>query len=243
MYLNTGRWTADDLDRIIRKASGIADPGQRIALISEFFLGTVYQEATLIGSGHLEEELVIDLSGLDCFTFLDYVEAMRLSKSFSDLQDNLTQVRYRGGLISYKTRNHFFSDWAEHRSDFVRDATTETGKGMAKNLQKTLNQKKGGTLFLNGVEPADRTITYIPADEIDETMLQRLRTGDFAGVYSDSPGLDVSHVGILIRAGAALFLRHASSARGIRKIVDQDFVPYMKGKPGLIVLRPLPGNM
>jgi hypothetical protein len=86
----------------------------------------------------------------------------------------------------------------------------------------------------------DRTITYIPADEIDETMLQGLRAGDYAGIYSDSPGLDVSHVGIIIRAGASLFLRHASSSGDLRKIVDQDLIQYMQGRPGLVVLRPLP---
>lgn len=240
MYINTGRWTEDELDRIIREAAKITDPGERIASISEHFLNTPYQESTLIGSDLLEEELAIDLGGLDCFTFLDYVEAMRLSRSFPDFQDRLKQVRYRESLISYRTRNHFFTDWAEYRHAFVRDATKETGKDSAKILQKTLNRKNDKTLFLNGIEPVDRTITYIPTDEIDEPILQRLRTGDYAGIYADSAGLDVSHVGIIIRAGASLFLRHASSSRNLRKIVDQDFMQYMKNKPGLVLLRPLP---
>jgi len=239
MYCNTGRWTEDELDRIIREAARIAEPGERIALISEHFLNTPYQESTLTGNEHCEEELVIDLSGLDCFTFLDYVEAMRVSRSFAEFQERLKQVRYRGSIISYQTRNHFFTDWAEYRSAFVRDATKETGKGSAKNLQKTLNRKDDGTFFLNGIEPVDRTITYIPTEEIDELILQQLKTGDYAGIYADLPGLDLSHVGIIIRAGASLFLRHASSSRDLRKIVDQDFIKYMKGKPGLIILRPI----
>jgi hypothetical protein len=115
----------------------------------------------------------------------------------------------------------------------------ETGKDRARKLQKRLNRQEDGTLFLNGVEPVDRIITYIPANDIDESMLKRLRSGDFAGIYSDSPGLDVSHVGIIIRVGTSLFLRHASSSRDLRKVVDQDFTQYMKGKPGLIILRPL----
>jgi len=237
MVINTGRWTEDELDRIIREAARIADPGERIALISEHFLNTPYQESTLIGSDHLEEELVLNLSGLDCFTFLDYVEAMRLSRSFSDFQDRLKQVRYRNGLVSFPTRNHFFTDWAEYRSAFVRDETKEIGKGKAMNSKKTLNRKEDKTLFLNGIELVDRTITYIPTEKIDELILQQLKTGDYAGIYSDSPGLDVSHVGIIIRAGASLFLRHASSSGGLRKIVDQDFMQYMKGKLGLIILR------
>jgi len=239
MHINTGRWTEQELDRIIRTASEITDPGERITLLSEHFLNTLYEESTLIGSDHQEEELVIDLSGLDCFTFIDYIEAMRLSRSFSDFQDRLIKIRYRGGRISYRTRNHFFSDWAAYRSAFVQDVTKEIGKGTAKNILKTLNKKDDGTLFLNGVETVDRTITYIPTDEIDEAMLQQLRTGDYAGIYSASAGLDVSHVGIIARAGASLFLRHASSSRDLRRTVEQDFRRYMKAQPGLIILRPV----
>lgn len=239
MHLNTGRWTEDELNRIIRDAAEIGDPGERIAFISEKFLDTAYQENTLIGDLHRPEELVIDLSRLDCFTFLDYVEAMRLSGSFSDFQENLKQVRYRGGLISYRTRNHFFTDWTEYRSAFVRNVTKETGQGMTKQMQKRLNLKDDGTRFLNGIEPVHRTIAYVPTGNIDETVLHRLSTGDYAGIYSDLPGLDVSHVGIIIRAGASLFLRHASSSSDLRKIVDQDLMQYMKDKPGLSILRPI----
>ncbi|MBI5846880.1 MAG: DUF1460 domain-containing protein [Nitrospirae bacterium] len=239
MHINIGRWIEDELDRIIREAARIADPGERIAFLSEYFLNTPYQESTLIGSDHREEELVIDLGSLDCFTFLDYVEAMRLSSSYSDFKEKLTQVRYRSGLVSFATRNHFFSDWSEYRSAFVRDVTKEISNDKAKNLKKTLNQKADGTLFLSGVATVDRIITYIPADEIDAPMREKLRTGDYLGIYSDSAGLDVSHVGIIIRAETSLFLRHASSSSDIRKVVDQDFMQYIKEKPGLVVLRPL----
>ncbi|MBI5076701.1 MAG: DUF1460 domain-containing protein [Nitrospirae bacterium] len=235
-----GRWTENELDRNICEAARIADPEERIALLSEYFLNTPYQESTLIGSERVEEKLVVDLSGLDCFTFLDYVEAMRLSRSFSDFQDTLKQVRYRGGLVSYRTRHHFFTDWAAYRSAFVKDATIETGLNQAKKVQKTLNREDDGTLFLQGIDPVERTIAYIPTDKIDAPIIQNLKTGDYAGIYSDKVGLDVSHVGIIFRAGASLFLRHASSSTDLRKIVDQDFMQYMKGKPGLIVLRPLP---
>lgn len=239
MILTIGRWTEDELDCIIREAAKIADFGERVAYLSERFLNTPYREATLIGSDNLAEELVIDLSGMDCFTFLDYVEAMRLSRSFSDARDRLKQVRYRGGHISYRTRNHFFTDWVQYRSDSVRDVTRDIGTGKSKEVQKTLNRKDDGALFLNGIEPLDRTIAYIPAYEINDAMLQRLRTGDYAGIYSEKIGLDVSHVGIIIRAGASLFLRHASSSTAHRNIVDQDLMQYMKGKLGLIILRPV----
>jgi hypothetical protein len=70
-------------------------------------------------------------------------------------------------------------------------------------------------------------------------MAARLSTGDYAGIYTEREGLDVSHVGIIIRRQGALFLRHASSVPDERAVIDQDLREYMKGRPGLIVLRSL----
>jgi hypothetical protein len=45
-------------------------------------------------------------------------------------------------------------------------------------------------------------------------------------------------VGILIKDGDKIYLRHASSLKKHRKVIDQDFKKYIVGKPGIIVLRP-----
>jgi hypothetical protein len=62
--------------------------------------------------------------------------------------------------------------------------------------------------------------------------------GDYTGIYSDLKGLDVSHVGIIIKDGVNVYLRHASSQKEYSKVIDQDFRKYMVDKPGIIVLRP-----
>ena len=63
-------------------------------------------------------------------------------------------------------------------------------------------------------------------------MLQKLKTGDYAGIYSPMQGLDVSHVGIIIRDKDTFFLRHASSDRRFRKVVDQELQEYISGTTG-----------
>jgi hypothetical protein len=241
MHIDLGIWTAEELDRLIRDASHIGDPGQRIAFLSQRFLGTFYQESTLIGDEHTPEELVINFRGVDCFTFLDYVEAMRISGSFIQFRDILKRVRYRNSIVSFKTRNHFFTDWIDYNAAFVEDVTAQIAGGQAGSVQKVLNQKEDGSLLLKGIEPKRRTVTFIPADGLDENVMQGLRTGDYAGIYSEMPCLDVSHVGIIIRKADAVSLRHASSATAVRKVIDQPLRDAMAGKPGLIVLRPLKG--
>ena len=73
------------------------------------------------------EVLTINLAGVDCFTLLDYVEAMRLSASFDDFKKNLKKIRYQSGIVDYQHRNHFFTDWIEFNSDLVADVTKQIG--------------------------------------------------------------------------------------------------------------------
>jgi len=206
--------------------------------LSGKFLGIDYAESTLIGDKDNPEVFVINLEGVDCFTFVEYVEAMRLSNSFFEFEENLKKVRYRSGEVSFIKRNHFFTDWIESNPDFVEDVTGKIGGDKAVTIRKILNEKENGTCFLHGIPSLRRKIKYVPSDAIDDLILGRLKTGDYAGIYSAAEGLDVSHVGIIIGKGDSIYLRHASSQKEIRKAVDQDFRIYIAGKPGIIILRP-----
>lgn len=238
MLFISGKWTEKELDRFILESSKIGDTGNRIDVLSREFLGTAYEKYTLLGDRNTSEVFVMNLGGVDCFTFIDYVEAMRISGSFSDFVANLQKIRYRGGRISFEDRNHFFTDWMEFNAAFVKDAAPEIGESAAVIVQKVLNKKGDGTSWIAGIRPARREIKYIPSPAVDEEVLNRLRTGDYAGIYSEAPGLDVSHVGIIIIKGKGkAYLRHASSRH--RKVVDEDLINYISGKPGLILLRPI----
>jgi hypothetical protein len=103
-------------------------------------------------------------------------------------------------------------------------------------LRKILNKKEYGTCWVPGLPQVEREIRYIPSGAVSDKVADRLRTGDYAGVYTDAPGLDVSHVGIIIRDGDLVYLRHASSRR--KKVVDEDLRNYLSDKPGLLVFRP-----
>lgn len=238
--INTGNWTLCELNRILYNSSEIKDAGtlKRIEFISRLFLDVGYTGSTLIGDITTPEVFVVNLEKVDCFTFIDYVEAMRRSGSFSEFVENLMRVRYHSEESSFENRNHFFTDWIEYNSGFVEDVTDLVGEHRVIQVMKRLNLKKDGTYFIEGIKPVERNIKYIPASALDNAVIERMRTGDYAGIYSEEEGLDVSHVGIIIRKGDMIYLRHASSRPDIRKVVDEDFINYMAEKPGLIVLRP-----
>ncbi len=240
MLFIAGKWTEGELDRVIGEAARIARTGSRIAALSEVFLGTDYLEHTLVGDSNTPEVFVINLEGIDCFTFIDYIEAMRISRSFSEFKVNLEKIRYRGGRAVFEARNHFFTDWREFNAAFVEDVTSEIGKASIIKVRKVLNVKQDGTAWVPGIRPLEREIEYIPSPAVDDQVLAGLHTGDYAGIYSDLPGLDVSHTGIIMRDKADLYLRHASSRH--KKVLDEDLKSYISGKPGLIILRPRPNG-
>lgn len=234
--ITLGKFSEKQINNLLQESPSISDFRARIDFLSRQFLDVPYKESTLIGDVNTEEVLVINFEGVDCFTLLDHVEALRVSKSFFDFKENLVKVRYQSGEIAFKKRNHFFTDWIEYNSDLVSDMTEKVSDGKCKIITKNLNKKNDGTYFIPGIQCRKRKIAHIPSLAVDDDITSRFLTGDYLGIYSDREGLDVSHVGILIRNNNGVFIRHASSRH--RKVVDEDFQKYLSYKPGIVVLRP-----
>ena len=225
-------------DRLLATAAGIDDRQQRSAYLSETFLGIPYQEHTLIGDAKLREKLVFDLSGIDCFTFLDYLESFLQAADISTAVIKLQHVRYRDGEVSYWQRNHFFSDWLQTDVPAVDDITEVIGGDAVISVVKHLNRRQDGSLWLAGLPVISRQISFLPAEKLTGDRLKLLRTGDYVGVYSSEAGLDVSHTGVILRTEDRVWLRHASSQANLRGVVDSDLLDYLEGKPGILIYRP-----
>jgi hypothetical protein len=241
--INTGKWTIDELNVLIVKASKIKDSSERISFISRQFLGVPYQEKTLVGGMQTPEIFTINLAGVDCFTFLDYVEAMRRSKSFDDFKGSLKKIRYQSGLVDYQHRNHYFTDWIEFNADLVADVTEQIGADKTRKVIKILNGEAVAKQLLPGVARRKREINYLPSESLNEIIIKKLTTGDYVGIYTNRPDLDASHVGIAIWSGNKLLIRHASSNALHRKVINEDFMKYVSSKPGVIILRPKPHHI
>ena len=132
-------------------------PGQSIRDFSGLFLGNPYVANRLIGSSDTQEQLVVDFGGLDCFTYLDYVESLRRATSVHHFIENLMHTRYVNGEVNYLTRKHFFSDWV-HGDSRVSDVTHLVG-GAVVTTAKQLNQKVDGGHYIPGLGVPARDIT------------------------------------------------------------------------------------
>ena len=239
MITNLGKWTTAVLDNIMREAAAITNTGERIDYISRQFLNTPYKESSLTGSISIPEVLTINLEGMDCMTFIEYVEAMRLSGSYAEFTGNLRMVRYRNGEVAYEYRRHFFTDWVGYTPQTVEDVTKIIGGIKSVKVRKMLNLNSDGTYILTGICITEREISFIPVNAINKIVLEQIKTGDYAGFYSDKDGLDVTHTGIIIKDDGKIYLRHASSRKDTYKVIDEELTEYLTGRDGLILLRPI----
>ncbi|MEV6065097.1 DUF1460 domain-containing protein [Nocardia sp. NPDC052001] len=226
----------DELLALRNSAASGATKGDLINLLSARLLGTPYGANMLVGSATQPEELIVDLRRVDCFTFLDYVEALTRSSNRADFLTTLTETRYTNGTVAFANRKHFFTDWA----NTPRTAATDITAGLtpaAVTVPKHLNLKSDGSVYLPGLPTVDRNITYIPAGAVTDSVISQLRTGDYLAAYADQPGLDVTHVGIFVSTPNGPVFRNATSLAAYQ-VVDTPLREYLGTTPGLVVLRP-----
>jgi len=232
--------------------------GYVIGKIGESFIGTDYKAHTLETDG--VEKLVVNLTGLDCTTFLENVLSFaRLIKKDSTTIDNyykeLTYIRYRNGIInSYTSRLHYFSDWIFDNVEkkVIQDITKDLGGVPVKfqinfmsshpSLYKHLKENPSFISIIQTQENSinNRTYFYIPKDKV-KSVEGKLRNGDLIAFTTSVKGLDVSHVGIIVKGiDGTMHLLHASQPNTKVQITkDQlsDYILNLNKDTGIIVLR------
>jgi len=226
--------------------------------IGKSFLGTEYVAHTLETEG--DEQLVINLSGLDCTTFLEtsltLARCIKKGKTnFQDYQNELTYVRYRDGKMDkYPSRLHYFSDWIynNQQKSIVKDITKEIGgKPIKFNVSfmsenpKYYKQLKENPEFIPVIKKQEEEINsrehfFIPEKDI-EKIESKIQTGDLIALTTPEKGLDIGHVGIAIKMdnGRIHFL-HAPLVGSKVQITESPLSEYViknKKRNGIIVLR------
>jgi hypothetical protein len=233
-----GNFSKEKINWILKKANSIKDREKKIDYLSSRFLNVPYKRIKIENNKEDKEYLVVQLSGVDCLTYLEYVEALSKSKNFDDFVKNLRYTRYRYGLVSYETRNHFFTDWIEY--NHYKDYAKILAPKKAIVVKKHLNLSKGKGIILKGVPVKIRVFSYIPSKSFDKDVISKLKTGDLVGAYAYGKKydwLDVKHVGIIIKKGDKVYFRNASSLRKYNRVVDIPLEDYLKRVKGLVILR------
>lgn len=134
--LTTPVYPAKHIDQTIHKLyhSLNIKPNQnlsaRITAISAEFLGKPYELGALgegLG-GKYDQFPLYRTDAFDCETFVDTVLALALANNGSSFERYIRQIRYKNGLVSFVTRNHFTClDWNinNQQQGFVTDITQD----------------------------------------------------------------------------------------------------------------------
>ncbi|MFZ2323291.1 MAG: N-acetylmuramoyl-L-alanine amidase-like domain-containing protein [Ignavibacteriaceae bacterium] len=231
-----------------------------IVEIGKSFLGTEYVAHTLEKEG--DEQLVINLTGLDCTTFLEsaltFARCIKKGKtSFDDYKNELTFLRYRDGKINnYTSRLHYTSDWIfnNQQKGIIKDITKEIGgKKVRFNVSvmsenpRYYKQLQKHPEFISIVKKQEDEINkrdyyYIPENDI-EKIESKLQTGDLIALTTNNKGEDIGHVGIAIKMDdGRIHFMHAPLAGSKVQITEMplcDYTKKIKKHTGIVVLRVL----
>ena len=226
------------------------------------FLGVPYEAHTLDKDS--TEKVVVNLSGVDCTTFVEYVVA---SLSFDEIPDSLNadfydavrRVRYRDGRVGYGSRHHYFSDFIESaRTMGLLEELTPLLGGIpaAKPVDyMTMHadaypQFNADPALYDSIRERELLLSatpyyYIPKEEVAE-MQGKLREGDLIAVTTDIPGLDIQHVGFAYPIAGVPHLMHASTTAH-RVVIDSlslsEYLARVKTASGIRVMRLTNKNM
>lgn len=250
----------DRLDSVLTELSRMDIAGKTMneltVEIGTWFLNTPYVEKTLELQG--EENLVINLNGLDCTTFLETVTTLaRIAKrgqlSYEGYQKELEYIRYRDGIrTDYPSRIHYFSDWIydSQQKGFLKDITHDIGGVVYANKPSFMSDNSGlypqlsnakfvEQIKITEAEIASRTYYYLPKAEV-QSHEGGIIPGDLIAITIAMDNLDISHVGIAVEQKGRIHLLHASSNSKKVEITDKPLYDYLmshKSQSGIMVCR------
>ena len=215
--------------RLLEAAKGEPSLNTRLDAISRSLLGRPYVENSLIGGPEETEVLTISLEAFDCVTYIETVLGLAFSESVAGVVAAIREMRYEGGVVDWRRRNHFMIDWA--RNNEMR--------GMLKNLTKgALTVKKTRSLSaINGLPPRQATFRCFPKQRLRQ-ISSTWETGDLILFASTKNWLDVFHVGLLVKHESSFLMRHATRKAG--SVIEQDLDEFIRDNrmSGLLLLRP-----
>ncbi len=226
--------------------------------IGRYFLGDEYVAHALEVTD--KEKLVVNLRDLDCTTYAENLLAIaRTLKSdkatFEQYTKELEKIRYRNGKRGdYPTRLHYFSDWIYNNAanNLVTTPADSFGSPLVIRVDfmsthpDSYKHLKGNQAFVSIVaqqekEISDRNYFYIPKEQIQEKM-SLLREGDIVGLTTSIDGLDVAHVGILVKVDGEMHLMHASQSNLKVEVSDEPLAAFLKPNStntGIMIARPV----
>ena len=222
-----------------------------------FFLGTPYVAGTL--DINEKEQLVVNLQGLDCVTFVENVMALSLATRHNNLSidffmEKLTEIRYRNNQVAdYASRLHYTSDWMyeNERKELIQNISKDlSGIKETKRIDFMSTHQSAYIQLANdeamhakivqqeNIMNSRERFYYLPKEQI-ATQAKDIPHMAIIGFVTAIDGLDTTHVGFAYRQkNGELGFIHASSGK-MEVMIDtmslSDYCMSQKNCKGIIV--------
>ena len=229
-----------------------------ITKIGLSFLETPYIVASL--ENGLDEKMVIDLRELDCTTFVENCLALartvKLGKTdFESFVAELEKIRYRDGIRNkYPSRLHYFSEWISnnHQKGLISEMPNLNGVKSDKTINYMSTHPaqypvlKEHPELVPSIAIQEKALTakgfqYFPKENIPN-LYKHLQHGDIIALTSSIEGVDINHVGIILKKGKEFYLLHAPLS-GKKVLVSDgpitDFLKPASKNNGIMIARPV----
>ncbi len=250
----------NEINALLQKGleSGKTDPNALVSFYAHELLGRPYVAHTLEAADGVER-LVINIDEMDCTTFVETLYALTRTTmngrySWRDYASNLENLRYRRGVLDgYASRLHYISDWAV---DNISRGNIEEVSGDlpgSKPEVKTINfmtlhrdlypQLKDSATYarLRNYEIGYRNhkFEYVRKNLVGtKDVRNALLEGDIVGLVTKVEGLDVSHMGIIVKdAKGVCYLLDASASAGKVQVEPLDLAKYLEKVKTCVGLR------
>ena len=217
------------VEQLLSKTKGDRSAAGRIEFLSRHFLGQSYEPNPLIGSASIAEVFAASFEGFDCVTYIETVLALALASNVDDFTEWLRKIRYEGGRVEWKRRNHYMTLWIRNnvRAGIIRPVSMPAVP--THTIERVLN-------VVPGLPPQRTRVKCVPK-RAASWLERHLQTGDLIFFASTRKHLDVFHAGIIVR-GQKVSMRHASRSKGA--VVEQELSDFLEVNrmTGIIVMRP-----
>lgn len=247
-----------ELNALLEKGleSGKKTASELVTFYANELIGRPYVAHTLEGD---TEMLTINIDELDCTTFVETLYALARTTmsgrySWRDYANNLESIRYRDGHINgYASRLHYISEWAVDNTS--RGNIVEITKDVpgARELIKTINfmsehrdkypALKDDETFnlIKKYEEGYRNhkTYYLKKEHLkSKDICNAVEEGDFVGLVCKIPGLDISHMGIVVKnEKGELVVIDASMTGGKVQKEEKGIVEYLRPSKNVIGVR------
>lgn len=225
--------------------SKITNPNELVVFYANKLLGTPYVAHTLEGD---TEMLTINIDQLDCTTFVETLIALTQATvsqrtTWRDYANNLESVRYRNGIMGdYTSRLHYISEWIVNNNarNNLKDITPSFAKcqyivktiDFMSNHRDAYTSLKDDAMFekIKDIEAGYRShrFPYLRKSDVNaKNSKHTFKSGDIIAMVTNIKGLDVSHLGIVIKENDELYFINASMGGKKVQLEKNTFADYL----------------